>query len=62
MRGDIAFGLLELVLAAGLSALRPVMRPARPAEPEHDDLRRGDDGAAQDPGEGLGSASYWPTT
>ncbi|MFC6238413.1 hypothetical protein [Longivirga aurantiaca] len=53
--------LLLLVLFVGLPVLWLVMRPATPSEPTHDDLRRADDGAEPDPGEGLGSASYWPT-
>lgn len=61
MRGDIVLGLLALPIVVSLLVLWLVMRPARPSEPQHDDLRRADDGAEKNPGEGLGSASYWPT-
>lgn len=55
------FGIVALVVAIGLWLLWRAMRPAKPVEPEHDDLRRADDGDDEDPGKGLGSASYWPT-
>jgi len=61
MRGDVLFGLAALGVALGLLLLWLWVRPAAPPEREHDDLRRADDGAEKDPGEGLGSASYWPT-
>lgn len=61
MRGDVLFGLIGLLVALALLVLWLWMRPVRPLDHEHDDLRRADDGAEKDPGQGLGSASYWPT-
>lgn len=52
--------LLLMVVFVGMSVLWFVMRPAKPTLPVHDDLRRADDGGEPDPGQGLGSASYWP--
>lgn len=50
-----------VIVGAGLLGLWLLLRPAPPDPADHDDLRRADDGADPDPGEGLGSASYWPT-
>lgn len=55
-------GIALLVAVLGLLVLWLALRPAPPDPGAHDDLRRADDGGEPDPGEGLGSASYWPTT
>ncbi len=63
MNALAVFAILLVIVGAGLLGLWLLLRP-EPPDPdpaEHDDLRRADDGADPDPGEGLGSASYWPT-